>query len=154
MKYFIDCEFNSFGGELLSLALIREDGKSLYLLYPEPEYINTWVLENVIPFMEELPERIERHYLADWQEGAMRIAEFLQEDSGIPHIIADWPDDIKYFCQAVITGPGQMASIPRLAMEVVRVNAWPNNLEGAVQHNAWWDAFALRFLILKKNDYS
>lgn len=153
MMYFIDCEFNSFGGELLSLALIREDGKSLYLLYPEPEYINNWVLKNVIPIMEDLPEQIERFYLTDWQEGAHRIADFLSDDPGVPHIIADWPDDIKYFCQAVITGPGQMAKIARFATEVVRVDSWPNTLDGAVQHNAWWDAFALRYLLTKKTDF-
>ena len=46
MRYYLDCEFNGMGGELLSLALIPEtdEAKPLYLtndMYSEP--IQTWV---------------------------------------------------------------------------------------------------------------
>ena len=64
-------------------------------------------------------------------------------------IIADWPDDIRYFCQAIITAPGQMVNIPRLTFELARVDAYPSQLAGAVQHNALWDARALRALFIK-----
>ncbi len=30
MRYYIDTEFNGTGGQLLSLALVREDGLSFY----------------------------------------------------------------------------------------------------------------------------
>ena len=43
MRYFLDTEFNGFGGELLSLALVREDGASIYLLYTVPGNIARWV---------------------------------------------------------------------------------------------------------------
>lgn len=32
MKYYLDCEFDGYRGSLLSLALVREDGESLYLI--------------------------------------------------------------------------------------------------------------------------
>jgi hypothetical protein len=59
-------------------------------------------------------------------------------------VISDWPDDIKYFCQELITGPGKMVDIPGITFEVVRVDAWPNKIPGALQHNAYWDAIALK----------
>lgn len=31
-----------------------------------------------------------------------------------------------------------------MTLEVNNVDAYPTELEGAVQHNAWWDAMALR----------
>lgn len=41
-----------------------------------------------------------------------------------------------------------MVAIPHLTFEVIRVDAYPTTLEGAVQHNAWWDAMALRHLLM------
>lgn len=48
MRLFIDGEWNSFGGDLISLALVAEDGREWYEVLdcvdPHP-----WVAENVIP---------------------------------------------------------------------------------------------------------
>lgn len=67
-----------------------------------------------------------------------------------PTLFADWPDDIRYFCQALITAPGEMVNIPRLTFHIVRVDAYPTTLEGAVQHNALWDARALCHRLFQK----
>lgn len=147
MKYFLDTEFNEFGGELISLALVREDGESIYLVYPDlPEY-GEWVSKNVVPILWNIPSPLPgmAYSLPSKEEGAYIIANFLKGDPE-PVIISDWPDDIRYFCQAIITGPGMMAAINNLVFQMVRVNAYPTDLEGAIQHNAWWDAKALREL--------
>jgi len=144
MRYFLDTEFNEFGGELLSLALVRADGDALYLRYPEPAKLGPWVAENVWPIMDDVPAGRDVHRVTQ-AEGAKLIADFFAARSGsVPYIITDWPDDVRYLCQAVITGPGQMAAIPRMQFDIVRVDAYPTTLDGAVQHNALWDAFALR----------
>ena len=142
MRYFLDTEFNGFGGELLSMAIVREDGNSLYLRYAATAPIEPWVAENVMPIMEaqSVPT-----LAVTQKEGAHAIAAFLTGDAE-PQIITDWPDDVKYLCQAVITGPGEMAAIAGFTCRVVRVAAYPTTLPGAVQHNAWWDAMALRHL--------
>lgn len=143
MKYFLDTEFNEFGGELISLALVREDGFSTYLA-TKCAKPGAWVAANVIPVIEApgaYPKWVEPH------EFAFLIAAYLQGDEG-PTIIVDWPDDIRYFCQAIITGPGTMAPIPRLRFDLIRIGAYPTTLPGAIQHNAWWDAMALRHLFL------
>lgn len=153
MRYFLDTEFNGFGGELISLALVREDGKSLYLIYPELKWYDFWVQENVLPILRNVPfvgvgmtPRLsvnDVHKLEYKWQGHSLIQAFLHGDPN-PVIVTDWPDDIRYFCQAIITGPGSMINIPQLSFDMVRVDAYPTTLEGAVQHNAWWDAMALR----------
>jgi hypothetical protein len=153
MRYFLDCEFNGFGGDLLTLALVREDGHSLYLGYPLNDLsadMEPWVYENVYPKITQVPEHVAVRQV-NQAEGAYLIAEFLRGDPR-PYIVTDWPDDVRYFCQAVITGPGMMAAIPSLRFEVVRVDAYPTKVKGAVQHNAWWDAMALRELLLETDN--
>ena len=146
MRYYLDTEFNGFGGELISLALVREDGKSLYLVYPVPmERYDFWVQKNVVPILWDIPSPLPgmAYKFVSEKEGAFKIQTFLHGDPN-PVIVTDWPDDISYFCQAIITGPGSMINIPQLSFDMVRVDAYPTTLEGAVQHNAWWDAMALR----------
>lgn len=47
MRYTLDTEFNGFGGDLLSLALVREDGESLYLVTSEPPPLVEWAADRL-----------------------------------------------------------------------------------------------------------
>ncbi len=147
MRYYLDTEFNSFGGELISLGLVREDGAQLYIVYELPEKIDLWVATNVIPFLYKVPDTKTKDDImvgpVDPQTGANFLAQFLKGDE-TPVIITDWPDDIRYFCTAIITGPGTMVNIPYLIFNMMRVDAYPTTLEDAIQHNALWDALALK----------
>lgn len=138
-RYFLDTEFNEFGGDLISLALVGEDGRELYVA-TDCEKPGSWVKENVIPILRAgnaNPIMIQPN------EFGRAIAWFLADEK-LPTVIADWPDDIGYFCKALITAPGEMVSIPRLQFQMIRIDAYPTDLDGAVQHNALWDARALR----------
>jgi len=138
-RYFLDTEFNEFGGSLISLALVGADGRELYVSTPCKKP-SAWVKKNVIPIIKCAgADPIE----IDPDQFGHAIAKFLFDDK-VPTIIADWPDDIRYFCQAIITGPGEMVAIPRLQFQMLRIDAYPTDLPGAVQHNALWDARALR----------
>jgi len=145
MRYYLDTEFNGFGGDLLSLALVREDGESCYLVVEQSlRTYEPWVEENVVPILWSIPSPLPGFASAvSASKLGAHIALFLEGDSD-PVIVTDWPDDVRHFCAAVITGPGKMAKIPALKFEVHRVDAYPTRLQGAVQHNAWWDAMALR----------
>lgn len=144
MRYFLDTEFNEFGGQLISLALVGEERRELYVSTPCPNP-GAWVKENVMPIIrcpgadpiEISPDQV-----------GHAIAMFLYDDK-LPTIIADWPDDISYFCKALIAAPGQMVAIPRMQFQMLQVDAYPTLLAGAVQHNALWDARALRALFFK-----
>ena len=143
-RYFLDCEFNGMGGNLISLALVSDDGQELYAatscLAPVP-----WVGDNVMPIIRcagAEPISCSRSHFG------LLITEFLDTDSD-PIIVADWPDDIAYFCKALIVAPGQMVGIPSIKFEMRRVDAYPTTLPGAIQHNALWDARALRHKLME-----
>lgn len=150
MRYFLDTEFNGFGGELISLALVREDHASAYYVlepsgaesWRESPGLDPWVKDNVIPHLWDCPY-VGPQILWTRDRVARDVALFLSGDRD-PVIIADWPADIRYFCGLIELPGGKMVNIPRLAFRMARVDAYPTDLPGAVQHNAWWDAMALR----------
>lgn len=143
MKHYLDCEFNGFCGDLISLALSGKAGE-LYLARPEDELsdmdIHPWVAEHVMPVISAESAVPERCPLALF---APAIQTFLKDDPS-PVIIADWPEDIAHFMRCLITGPGLMVTLPEMQMRLVpavRGIAYP---EGGVMHNALWDARMLR----------
>lgn len=129
MKLYIDSEWNSFGGELISMALVDEEGFNFYEVLgcdnPDP-----WVAEYVIPILDKEPiSKIEFQ---------IRLQDFLNQYESV-HIIADWPEDLMWFCKMLITGPGTRLATPPLSMEVLRVDS-----VSLRPHNALSDAFGLR----------
>lgn len=137
-RYFLDCEFNQFGGDLISIALVSEHGHAISLVLDCPNPA-PWVAENVIPILFKDPES----RLVKREDIPLEFMAFFLGDPQ-PHIISDWPDDIKYFCECLITGPGQMVAIGNIVCQIVRVKTYPTNVVGAIQHNAYWDAQALK----------
>ena len=144
MKYYIDCEFDGHRGKLLSIAMVREDGVSMHHDTMQPAS-DPWVRENVVPIMN-------KHEAEHWSIGGgyhmtgYMLREFIGDDEH-PVIISDSPVDIARFTQAIttnVTGDWQTSGYPRMTFEVHNVDCYPTTLENAVQHNAWWDAMALR----------
>lgn len=131
----------------MSLALVREDGPSLYLVYEPGGPFDPWVEQNVSPLLRCVPADVEVRAV-DQIGGARAIAAFLYGDPD-PEIVADWPDDVQLFCAAIIYGPGRTAPLDRLRFEIRRVQSYPTDLPGAVEHNAWWDAMALRRRLMR-----
>ena len=138
MKVFIDCEYNSFGGDLITMALVTMDGREPYAQVPiDRDTIHPWVVENVIPVIDA--EGTDAKMLGHL-ELTQAIEAFLAIYDEV-HIIADWPDDIRFFCQYLITGPGTRIDTPPLTMEVRRdIDAVSD-----VPHNALLDARAIRY---------
>lgn len=91
MKIAVDCEFNGFGGELISMALVAEDGQEWYGVMTLPEKIDPWVMVHVIPKLDVVPARI-----MDFSFFRGEMQHFL---SGFekPHIVADWYTDLVHF---------------------------------------------------------
>ena len=129
MRIFIDGEWNSYGGDLISLALVAEDGRSFYEVLG-CENPDQWVAENVMPKLAK-PWIV----LQSLQE---QLENFLSQFDTV-HIIADWPEDIMWFCKVLITGPGTRLDTPPLTMQILRVDTVSKN-----PHNALADAQALR----------
>ena len=145
MRLWIDCEWNGDGGELLSLALIDENGRQFYAAVRPTEEPDPWVAANVLPVLEApgIPAPI---LCADTRELARYLCSHLTDYSAI-HVVADWPEDIARFCQALIIGPGQRISTPPLTMEV---NRGIDSTLSEVPHNALADARAMRLMHLEQ----
>lgn len=132
MKFWIDTEFNGYRGELISMALVTEDGYEFYEVLRRTEEVKAWVGEHVIPILGKTP--ISR---AEFQRN---LQSFLCKYMKV-HLIADWPDDLRYFCEALITGPGTALHFPTLTMEIARnLDAVPSS----TPHNALADARAIK----------
>ena len=121
MRYFLDTEYNGWGGALLSLALVPDDGEELYLTLAWDGALEPWVERNVVPYLDTVPQshcspRLNRG------DAARTIAHYLAGDPD-PLIVADWPEDIAQFNALLVTGPGPMAEVPPLTLPVP--SRWP-----------------------------
>jgi hypothetical protein len=143
MRYFIDCEFDGHAGRILSMALVQESGLSIYLRTAATAN-DPWVRENVAPLLDSHDADV-FGTLHRFEFGE-RLDAFIGDDE-CPVIIADSPVDIGRFCEAISTdvnGGWRSTGFPQMAFEVHNVDCYPTDLPGAVQHNAYWDAMALR----------
>jgi hypothetical protein len=144
MRYYLDCEFDGHGGPLLSMALVKADGPSVHIR-TTTRAADPWVIANVEPHMDSHDADSYGLYVPPNGVGEW-LRNFIGDDRN-PVIVADSPVDIGRFCAAISTGmDGGWASAdyPKMTFEVHNVDCYPTALAGAVQHNAWWDAMALR----------
>lgn len=140
MKLFLDTEFNGFQGSLISMALVPEDSttREFYKELEIRDQLDPWVRDNVVPHLVLVP--------CSRYEFQQALAQYLWE-VGECTIVADWPDDIRYFCESLIVGPGQMIAF----MHNVKFELDTGiEYESLVPHNALHDARAIRESYLKR----
>ena len=158
MRYFLDTEYNGWGGALLSLALVPDDGEELYLTLdwagaggpkgggdrnpPDQTQNDPWVERNVIPYLDTVPEPLVSPRLGR-PDAARTIAHYLAGDPD-PTIVADWPEDIAQMSMLLLTGPGTMVEVPPLTFRFVALSGVSTAANSKVPHNALPDARALR----------
>jgi len=143
MRYYLDCEFDGHNGPLLSMALVRDD-ISIHIR-TTARADEPWVIANVEPLMDQHDADLGADNVPSASVGS-RLRDFIGDDSN-PVIVADSPVDIGRFCRAITTGEDggwTSSDYPTMSFEVHNVDCYPTTLAGAVQHNAWWDAMALR----------
>ena len=142
MNLFCDCEFNSLGGALLSLALVSEDGNRIfYEVLDTSETIDPWVKDNVMPCLEKPA--------IEYTAFQTQLKIFLKQFPSV-HVIADYPIDIKHLCQCLETGAGDWMEIQPITFEIIEeLSAKASK----VPHNAKHDAIALRNSWLKREGF-
>ena len=140
MRYFLDVEFNGFGGELISLALVpeAEDAASFYEAVA-CETPTPWVAEHVLPVLQTMP--ISRSAMAS------RFADYLGDDED-PVLIADWPEDIAHAAMLMVIAPGRRVALDRISFEMMDPLGFDAAALSMVPHNAFHDAVALRDYVL------
>ena len=143
MRYFLDTEYNGFGGALLSLALVPEDrSEEFYVTLEYDAAVDPWVERHVIPFLDMVPEGLKSARLSRRAAGEA-LAGWLAHDSA-PDIIADWPEDLAQLSMLLVTGPGMMVAVPPLTLRLATLHGFSTAANSVVPHNALHDARALR----------
>ena len=146
MRYFLDTEYNGWGGALLSLALVPDHGEELYLTLDWEGTLDPWVETNVVPFLDMVPDPLVSPRMSR-ADAARTIAHYLAGDAE-PLIVADWPEDIAQLNMLLVIGPGIMAEVPALIFQFVPLSGFSTAANSEVPHNALHDARALRDHIL------
>lgn len=142
MRLFLDTEFNGFGGKLISMALVPENDsqREFYKELEITDKLSPWVKENVSPHLILVP--------STYNQFQQALAQYLWE-VGDCTIIADWPDDIRYFCESLITGPGMcLTMLHNIKFEL----DFGIEYESKVPHNALHDARAIKEFYLKREN--
>lgn len=132
MRLYLDTEFNGFGGELLSMALVSDDGQEFYEVLPPQQFFDAWVEVNVVPKFDKSP--IDRALFRRMLHGFLR-----QFDN--PEIIADWHADLAHFFDA-FHGRDYTESLDYSC--TTRLLSGPSDIRPDRPHNALSDAHALR----------
>lgn len=142
MRYFLDTEYNGFGGQLISLALVPSHGdQEFYASLPLPDDIHPWVARNVVPYLRHVPPGVDNELSR--LEAARHVAQYLEGDSDVV-IVADWPEDIAQFCMLLLTDNGEMVDLRKLDFELRTVAGFSPAARSKVPHNALHDARALK----------
>ena len=143
MRYFLDTEYNGFGGALLSLALVPEDGgEEFYMVLAFDGALDPWVERHVLPYLDTVPDTLRSPHM-NRHAAAQALAAWLSHDAE-PLIVADWPEDLAQLAMLLIVGPGQMMTVPTLTLRFEPLLGFSTAANSAVPHNALHDARALR----------
>jgi hypothetical protein len=147
MRYFLDTEYNGFGGALLSLALAPEDGsEEFYVTLECQAALDPWVERHVMPYLDMVPEVLQGPRLTRLA-AADALAAWLAHDEA-PDIVADWPEDIAQISMLLVTGPGLMVPVPPLTLRLATLYGFSTAANSVVPHNALHDARALRDYVM------
>ena len=146
MRYFLDTEYNGWGGALLSLALVPDDGEDLYLTLDWSGPLEAWVERHVVPYLDSVPDSFVSPRMSR-ADAARTICHYLAGDPE-PLIIADWPEDIAQINMLLLTGAGTMVEVPALTFRFLPLSGFSTAANSKVPHNALHDARALRDHVL------
>jgi hypothetical protein len=146
MRYFLDTEYNGWGGELLSLALVPDEGEELYLTVRTDRPLVEWVERHVIPYLDMVPQQLTCPRLSR-ADAAHALEQYLRHDKE-PLIVADWPDDLSLFCSLMVTGEGKMIDVRHVIFRLWPMSNFSTAENSKVPHNALHDARALRDHVL------
>jgi hypothetical protein len=150
LRYFLDTEFNGFGGALMSLALVPEYGdREFYVVLPQPAELHPWVERNVVPYLHHVPQGLDLSL--DPIAAAHELAAYLSTDRAAL-IVADWPEDIALFCRLLLVGETEIVDVSSLGFEFRRTPGFSTARNSRVPHNALHDARALRDFVLDQEE--
>ena len=131
MLLFVDTEFDTPTGTLISLGIVSEDRRwEFYEVLPYDNIEDEWVKENVIPILQKEPISLEEFH--------DRLAKFLGQFARL-HFIANHVNDMVYTGKAMDMGKGkQVVELPT----IFELNHELSGKGSKMLHNALFDARA------------
>ena len=147
MRYFLDTEYNGWGGALISIAFVPDEGEELYLTLAVDVPIEPWVERHVMPYLDTVPDGMLSPRLSRL-DAAQIVAHYLAGDND-PLVVADWPEDIAQLSMLLVTGNGDMVAVPRLNFLMRPIPGFSTAANSKVPLNALHDARSLRDHILE-----
>lgn len=143
MRLYLDTEFNGFGGDLISLAVVSETGDHWYgimssMTYDRKDYkLDPWVKENVIPNLKKDQANIVCESRAWFRASLFQFLDRFVR----PTFVVDWYVDVKHLL-SLFDGDSHFSS---KAYEFdVEFRMVKGGLKSEIPHNALEDAYALR----------
>lgn len=132
MRYYLDCEFNGFGGELISMALVSdEDGEFYEIIEIDSEY-EPWVAENVVPHLDKPATFLD--------EFRVKLFAFLKAAPSPVEIVCDWPADVLYLMHTLMGADHAETVMIPMTITIVDLD----EVKSVIPHHALWDARAIR----------
>jgi hypothetical protein len=129
--------------------LVPDDGsEEYYAILEHARPCSDWVERHVVPYLGTVPQALEAQ-----PQAAADVARELSRwfsPFGEVEVVADWPDDIAYLCRALMTGNGQMVTVPPMTFRLMNLAGFSTARNSAVPHNALHDARALRDHVLNR----
>lgn len=135
MRIYLDCEFNGFGGELISMAMVTEEGHEWYAMRHLPGIVDPWVAKHVIPKLGDVKSSHDAAF-------HHRFEEFITQYPDC-EIIADWPADFEHF-NACMSMVGKIHDFTIPMEYTMRFLKGSPDIKPEDPHNALSDARALR----------
>jgi len=142
-RLYLDTEFNGFGGELISLALVADDGREWYGVLPEPSSWNGWCFDNVFPVIHSLPPTL---WPCDRKLFRASLFAFLKQFEN-PIIVADWYSDLHQFFGLFAGRDHTESWAYACRTELVLLDSYASEFP----HNALSDARAIRDALAPMN---
>lgn len=155
MRYYVDTEFNGNEGQLISIALVRQDGAEFYAVLDMYQMPQPWVAEHVMPILwsherrkpENPIDRVPRPDMnlpVSRSECKKSLRKFLEKDAGTVTFVGDWPEDGVHVFSLLLRDHGHRnppASFRYVNLDLPGFNTAEVSL---VPHNALEDARVLR----------
>lgn len=143
---YLDCEFDSFKGPLISIGMISSiTKKEFYGIVKDFKCTHPWVLKNVIPVLAiertnpwRAPGQADTTlpYFTE-EEFKSEVQKYLLYHTG-EAVVADWPEDIKHLLDQLYWTEGRQIN---LSLNINLIQSGKCNPK--IPHNALSDARAL-----------
>ncbi len=156
MRYYVDTEFNGNEGQLISIALVRQDGAEFYAVLDMYQMPQPWVKEHVVSMLwsydqpkhptpiDQVPMTQDERSTVSRAHCKKHLRKFLEKDKGVITFVGDWPEDLVHVANLMLRDHGKRNPPTSFRCLNLDLPGFNTSLVAAVPHNALEDARVLK----------